>query len=225
MKTCLFDIDGTLIVTDRAGKDAMADAFLSVAGFSEMEVSFTVSGKTDRGIFEELYQLHNKQWNQGDWDRFVDLYIAGLERNLPLRDGRVLPGVLTILATLTDNPDVQMGLLTGNVREGAMIKLTHYELLQHFHFGGYGDDHAQRNDVAKMAFDAANHYASEPIDPADVVVIGDTPNDVVCAHSIGAKAIAVATGIYSVEQLAAASPELVVSDLSDTDPILQFILN
>lgn len=223
MKVLLFDIDGTLVNTHRAGKDAMIDAFLEVAELAELAHVLQVSGKTDRGIFAELYELHGKSLDEADWQRFLDLYLTGLAANLPQRQGLILEGVSVLLAKLSQRDDVLLGLLTGNVEAGAKLKLSHYGIHEYFAFGGFGDHHPDRNDVARAALEAAESHVGQKISPENVYVIGDTPNDVRCARAIGAKAVAVATGVYSEQQLQAVEPDLLLTNLSDFEAIHEFI--
>ena len=122
---------------------------------------------------------------------------------------------------LAQRDDVATGLLTGNAREGARMKLEHYGLLHHFHFGGYGDTHVNRNDVAHEAFAASRAHINGDIAPSRVWVIGDTPLDISCARAIGAKVAAVATGWHTREQLEAAGPDVLIDDLQQTESILQ----
>lgn len=223
MKVCLFDIDGTLINSGRAGKDAMVDAFLEVAQQSEFQHALHLSGKTDRGIFGELFELPGHSLTEADWHRFIQLYLTRLEKNLPQRQGLVLEGVLALLAKLSQRDDVLLGLLTGNVERGAQLKLTHYGIDHYFAFGGFGDLHPSRNDVARAALKSAEQYYGGPIAPHDVYVIGDTPNDIACAKSIGAQSVAVATGLFSLSELKAHSPDLLLKDLAHYEAITSYI--
>ncbi|PQO43395.1 HAD family hydrolase [Blastopirellula marina] len=220
MKICLFDIDGTLVNTDGAGKDAMIDSFQSTAGIDVQTTAVRVSGKTDRGIAKELFDAHDKILTEEAWEKFLASYMAGLARNLPLRQGRVLPGIEALLEHLAERDDVIMGLLTGNVAQGAYLKLTHYDLMHHFEFGGYGDLHPDRNDVAQAAKDACESHLGHAVDGDQIWVIGDTANDVRCARAIGAKAVAVATGVFDREELAKSDPDLLFDDLADASPLL-----
>ncbi len=225
MKVCLFDIDGTLVNTNRAGKDAMIEAFLEVAELTELEHVLQVSGKTDRGIFAELFELHGRSLSEDAWRRFLERYLAGLSTNLPVRQGLILEGVSALLAKLSQRDDVLLGLLTGNVERGAKLKLSHYGIHEYFAFGGFGDDHPDRDDVARAALKAAEDHVGHRIPPENVYVIGDTPNDVRCARAIGAKAVAVATGVYSEEQLKETQPDLLLTNLSDIEAVLKFIFD
>jgi len=219
MKVLLFDIDGTLVNTHQSGKDAMIEAFLRVAELEELAVHLHVSGKTDRGITHELFELHDREFTEGHWDRFCELYLQGLAHNLPIRQGRVLAGIESILADLEPRDDVTMGLLTGNVEQGAHIKLSHYGIDHYFPFGGFGDIHRERDDVARVARQAALDHLGRDVPPQDMIVIGDTPNDILCARAIGARVVAVATGVFELDQLASHEPDVLVEDLSDPAPL------
>lgn len=223
MKVCLFDIDGTLINSGKAGKDAMVTAFLEAAQLTQIDHALHLSGKTDRGIFHELFEAHDKSLTDDNWRNFIELYLKRLEKNLPERQGLVLEGVVALLAKLSKRDDVLLGLLTGNVERGAQLKLMHYGIDHYFAFGGFGDDHPHRNDVARAALEAAEAFHGARLSLEDVYVIGDTPNDVVCAKSIGAQSIAVATGVFSLDELKATHPDLLLYDLKDTEQIIDYI--
>ncbi|TWT31627.1 HAD family hydrolase [Blastopirellula retiformator] len=220
MKICLFDIDGTLVNTAGAGKDAMIDSFQSTAGIDVQTTGVRVSGKTDRGIATELFGDAGKQLTEDVWEKFLSSYMAGLARNLPLRQGRVLPGIVELLDQLAEREDIALGLLTGNVAQGAYLKLTHYDLMHHFAFGGYGDLHPDRNDVAQAAKDACESHLGQAVAGDQIWVIGDTANDVRCARHIGAKALAVATGVFDRDVLAQSEPDLLMDDLADAAEFL-----
>jgi phosphoglycolate phosphatase-like HAD superfamily hydrolase len=118
---------------------------------------------------------------------------------------------------------VTVGLLTGNIREGARAKLTHYDLWRQFVFGGFGDEHYERDEVARVALAAVHAHLNGSVSPDRVWVIGDTPLDVRCARAIGAKAVAVATGWHTFQQLEMTSPDLLIRDFSDAEPFLRML--
>jgi phosphoglycolate phosphatase-like HAD superfamily hydrolase len=135
----------------------------------------------------------------------------------------VLPGILALLETLQKREDIALGLLTGNIRAGARVKLGHYGLFEHFAFGGFGDHHFDRDDVAREAL-AAVHENVHPQMPTERIwVIGDTPLDVKCARAIGVKVAAVATGVHSVEQLRETAPDVTLANFSDPTPFLDML--
>ncbi|MHB8973327.1 MAG: HAD hydrolase-like protein [Pirellulaceae bacterium] len=220
MVVLLFDIDGTLIQTGGAGGAALMTAFADLFGIAEpREVPF--SGRTDRGIVRNLFHIHGVDDTDGNWHRLKDEYLRRLLMYLPQREGLVLPGIERLLDHLADRQDLAVGLLTGNVRDGARIKLEHYRLHHHFAFGGYGDLHADRDDVAREALAASRAHVGHELSPDQVWVIGDTPSDVRCARAIGARVAAVATGWHSRERLAAAAPDLLLDSLDPSDEFLQ----
>ena len=149
---------------------------------------------------------------------------ARLPVQLPLRPGLVLPGIPALLELLRARENTAVGLLTGNVPDGARIKLEHYGLYQHFAFGGYGDRHGHRDEVARAALAAARAYAPRPIAAERVWVIGDTPLDIRCARAIGARVLAVATGVFTAAELATDKPDLLCADLSDTASVAEGLL-
>ncbi|HVJ67445.1 MAG TPA: HAD hydrolase-like protein, partial [Caulifigura sp.] len=139
--------------------------------------------------------------------------------------GHVLPGIRELLALLAARKDVTLGLLTGNFEEGAWIKLRHFELDHYFLFGGFGDDHFDRDDVARLAYDATHRHLGRRVEPQDVWVIGDTPSDVRCGKAIGAWTVAVATGMYTEADLWPHNPDLLLLDFSDPQALLDRLTN
>jgi len=224
MHICLFDIDGTLIRSGGAGQGAFEIILLEQFGISNGCEGVPFSGRTDRAILAELFERHAIENTGDNWLRFRSAYLDRLPQMLSERAGHVLPGVVELLAHLRERDDVLVGLLTGNIAEGARVKLSHYDLHHHFDFGGYGDVHVDRNQVAHQALESAlAHHAevtSSPDGDAQVWVIGDTPLDIAAARAIGARAVAVVTGWHSRERLAAAEPDVLLDDLSDLEAVL-----
>lgn len=222
VKAVLFDIDGTLISSQGAGKAAMYAALQSHFGLDAIRDEVPMSGRTDRVIALDLFRVHGIDGGPLQLDGFLAEYLRHLPGHLSKRVGMVLPGIREILLALVEKPDCLVGLLTGNIRAGAKVKLSHFGIDQHFTFGGFGDAHVDRDEVAREAHRSA--LAVEPsLRPADLVVIGDTPLDVRCAHAIGAKAVAVATGTHSAAELAAAGADLILEDLSPADALDRII--
>ena len=219
MLTLLFDIDGTLINTGGAGGRALIEAFREDFGI-ENPANVPFSGRTDRGIGANLFEQHGIEDLPENWQRLRDGYLARLPIHLPQRDGRVLDGVLRLLERLQSREAVAIGLLTGNLQDGARIKLSYFGLFEHFKFGGFGDEHRDRDGVAGAALVAARQHSHATFDPGRVWVIGDTPLDVRCARVIGAKVLAVATGLHPAKELADLKPDLLLENLSNTDLVL-----
>lgn len=211
MWTVLFDIDGTLIRTDGVGMGAMGQAVTEHYGKTEIP-EIRVHGCTDRGIITELFGQLDIDLEQ-DHSDFLSSYCRLLEISLSTNGGEVLPGVPQLLETLESHPNVSLGLLTGNAKRPAEIKLNHFGIGDYFQFGGYGDDFSDRNDVAASAVAAAGEALGNKFDASKVWVIGDTLNDIRCARSIGAKVIAVETGGDTGKILAKESPDFLFSNL------------
>jgi phosphoglycolate phosphatase-like HAD superfamily hydrolase len=186
------------------------------------EVPF--SGRTDRGIARNLFGLHDIENSPQNWELLRAAYLERLPRYLPRRPGEVLPGVPELLARLAQPAATSLGLLTGNASEGARLKLEHYGLADHFSFGGYGDQHVDRDDVAHEAMAAYRAISDGQPEPQQVWVVGDTPLDIRCARVIGAKVLAVATGWHDRQLLQDADPDLLLEDLRPTDKILEHLL-
>lgn len=211
MKTLLFDIDGTLLNTGNAGMKAITATMQEMFGPGPVP-SVSYHGRTDRAIVGDLMEqtgrspeVHLTTFYQTYWDR--------LPTFLRNAEGRLLPGVLELLQILSNRSNVAVGLLTGNASEAARIKLQHFGVYQFFHFGGFGDHHICRNEVARLALDAAADFLGEQFQKDEVWVIGDTVNDVVCGRSIGSRVVAVETGGASPEELATANPDFQFSTL------------
>ncbi|MCC7475265.1 MAG: HAD hydrolase-like protein [Pirellulales bacterium] len=230
MHICLLDIDGTLIRTGGAGQTAFAQTFSTDFGVAEIKKDVVFAGRSDRAIVVELFQAHDIEPSEANWSKFYAGYLGRLESALASHRGCVLPGVVELLECLAARSDVALGLLTGNVREGARRKLSHYDLWHWFPFGGFGDNHVERNDIAAAALEDARRHLSQD-SPANtdrtatrtsdqVIVIGDTPNDIRCGRSIGAHCVAVATGHTSLQELRNTKADLLLNTLEDLSGIL-----
>jgi phosphoglycolate phosphatase len=221
MQICLFDIDGTLLRSGGAGKAAMEAALQEIFGVQLSTEQVSYSGRTDRAIGRDLFRLHGIELNEANWLRFIDAYLERLPAYLVSMRGVVCPGIAELLDELATWPDIAVGLLTGNLRAGAQVKLGHFGLYDRFPFGGFGDHHWERDDVAFAALEAVRLHLARPVEPERIWVIGDTPLDIQCARAIGARAVAVATGWDAPEVLAAAGPDLLLDDLADPAPFLR----
>ncbi len=220
MHVCLFDIDGTLIHTRGAGMAALREGLRLAFGVADPTDQVAVHGRTDRGITRDLFLHHGIDDRAEHWERFREAYLRVLPQTLAARPGTVLPGIASLLETLAARDDLEIGLLTGNTREGARIKLAHYGLDRYFDFGGFGDNHLERDDVARDALAAVHERLDGEVDFERLWVIGDTPTDVSCGRAIGARVIAVATGNHSPAELAAAAPDHLATDFSQPEAVL-----
>ena len=220
MPIILFDIDGTLIRSGGAGKDAMEGALRIAFGLTEIKDEVPYSGRTDVAIARDLLRVHGIEATLANQRTLQEAYLANLLVSLKSRGGTVLPGVNELLAALKGRTDSVLGLLTGNIRVGARTKLTHFGLWENFTCGGFGDEHFDRDDVARMALAEVQSHIGREVNPTDIWVVGDTPLDVQCARAIGAKVIAVATGWHPVDELAACEPDHVFADLADHQHVM-----
>lgn len=213
----LFDIDGTLISSGRAGVRGMNRSFERLFGVSEALDGLPVAGRTDRAIVAEALARAGQPVDDSSIRRLRDAYLEDLQAALneaASAPAGILPGVVELLDALEREPAV-VGLLTGNFVNGAAIKLGHYGLWHRFRFGAFGDLHADRRALVPLAVEAAVAAGHGRFEPGRIVIIGDTPLDVDCAHAYGAHAVAVATGTFSHEALAATNPAITVHSLEE----------
>jgi phosphoglycolate phosphatase-like HAD superfamily hydrolase len=230
MHVVLFDIDGTLISSGGAGRAALLAGLAEEFGPRPLSARLDLSGRTDLAIIHDLLRLAGLEDSPGNVERLRAAYLRQLPAHMRAHTtdvpagsayhARVLPGIAGLLEALAGRGDVHVGLLTGNMRAGARIKLGHFGLFDHFAFGGFGDLHHDRNDVARAALGDAARHLNGAVDPRRVWVVGDTPLDVRCARAVGARVLAVVTGWHSRDQLAACAPDLLLDDLSDPSAFL-----
>jgi len=223
-KLILWDIDGTLIVSHGAGVRAMEKALTKRFGVTVDLRSIDWAGRTDSWITGEVFRhvgLPDTPQNSHD---YLEAYLELLPQELAHgRQGQVLPGVLELLEILHHRQDVAQGLLTGNLRRGAELKLTHYQVWHYFEFGAFADDSPRRNDLGPHALRRAKERHAVEFTPANTFIIGDTPHDIECGKVIGARTIGVATGKYTVEELTAHQPTAAFRDFADTTAFLRVI--
>jgi phosphoglycolate phosphatase len=232
MRLVLFDIDGTILLTDGAGRRAIGRALIDLAGTSGPVGDHRFDGKTDPQIVRELLSLagHPDAEMPARIQAVCDRYLELLELELasPSQETRVMAGVRELLDELARQEAAGLalvGLLTGNLERGAVLKLRSAGIdPSRFAVGAYGSDAAHRPELPAIARRRAESLSGRSIAGPDVVVIGDTPDDVACARPIGARTVAVATGRYDVSILAAAGATHVFADLSDTARVLDALL-
>jgi phosphoglycolate phosphatase len=226
MYIILFDIDGTLVLTGGAGMRAMNRACEDLVSGADAMAGVTFAGRTDWSILDDILRNHGHTLDEALLDELRRRYVLHLDEEIRL-PGRgvkdVMPGIRGLLDALRAREDVHVGLLTGNFIEGARIKLEYFDLWKYFPWGAFGGDAASRNDLVPIAVARAREHGVDGIAPANVIVVGDTPNDVECALVAGATPVAVATGSYTMDQLREAGADLVFDDLSDTAAFLQLL--
>ncbi|MEK7239832.1 MAG: HAD hydrolase-like protein [Gemmatimonadota bacterium] len=223
----LFDIDGTLLASGGVGRRAMEGALHLHFGTIGPD-DYRYDGKTDRQIVRELMRLSG--FSDDDIDARMDTlladYLARLD--LELADGprgmRVHTGIPALLDALEARADVLLGLLTGNIAGGAALKLGAAGIAPHrFRVGAFGSDHEYRSELPAIAQARASVLLGRGVEGRSVVIVGDTPSDVQCGRGIGARAVAVATGHFSVADLAEHRPHAVFADFSDVDAAIDAI--
>ncbi len=215
IRLVLFDIDGTLIQSGGAGEQAFARVCAAEFNLPNGAAQLRFAGRTDPAIVREFFTRHDIQSSPENFRRFFDCYVFWLDHLLGQLAGQVLPGVREALRDLGDlRRRPVIGLLTGNIRLGAQIKLSHYQLWDHFVTGGFGDDHEDRNQVAAIARERGRWLLGPELRGEEILVIGDTPLDIACAKAIDAKVLAVATGKHRREELARLQPDWAVENLS-----------
>ena len=226
MYLILFDIDGTLCLTGRAGWRAMNHACREVVGVDDAMASVEFAGRTDWSILRDVMAKYGRTLDSAMLADLHDRYVRHLTNEIHhpgtgVKD--VMPGIGPLLEALRVRDDVALALLTGNFLEGARIKLEYFDLWKYFPCGAFGGDAASRNDLVPIALTRARDCGIINGQPSQVLVVGDTPNDVECALVGGVTPIGVATGGYSVEDLRGAGAEIVFKDLSDTEEFLRLL--
>ena len=214
-KLVLFDVDGTLVNTGGAGKRAFART-LETAFHSNLGVHMVkFAGRTDVSLARELFSVHGIHPTPANFKKFFDHYAFCLDHVMREADGDACRGVREFIRDLQALPNPPaLGLLTGNIRLGAEIKLRHYHLWEPFHFGGFADDHEDRNHIAVAALERGRRVIGKHLKPEEIVVVGDTHFDVLCGRFIGAKVLAVATGGAKHHELKPYVPDWLVEDLT-----------
>ena len=224
----LFDIDGTLLDTGGAGGASLLDAVEDLFSVRREELPpLNLAGATDGGLIRELFTHLGQPMQTAAVQRYLDFYLGHLGRRLAHADfpGMLLPGVEALLQTLVADGRADIGLLTGNVRRGAQMKLQRFGIHPHFVDGAFGDDAEDRNLLGPVAMRRMSQTTGRAYGPQDVIVIGDTPKDIACAHAMGARCLAVGTGHFDAASLRSHSPWLCLEDLSRTSDVCEVLLS
>lgn len=218
MRILLFDIDGTLLITDSGGKGALERALADEFQLGSVDADIDFAGRTDRSLLVELLQRNGIDPSEPNQNRLSRRYAQYLPTVLQQRGGRVLPGVMELLHQVTAHSELVCYAMTGNLAETGAHKLKHFGLL-HFFDDVFGGDHdVQREELARRtAATIRDRHGQQAL--CELIVIGDTPHDVRCGHAIGAEVIAVCTGSYGRAALEAENPAAVYDDFSDAAAI------
>jgi len=202
IRLVLFDIDGTLVHTGGAGTAAFTKTFARHFHLHHGTEKMKFAGRTDVSLVREFFRIHDLAESPEHFALFFEHYVFWLHHILEKNGGEMCRGVRELIAGLQALPQPPaLGLLTGNIRLGAEIKLRRFDLWDYFVMGGFADDHEDRNHIAVAALQRGRRVLDPHLQPQEIVVIGDTPFDVRCGKFIGAKTLAVATGGSSYAEL------------------------
>jgi HAD superfamily hydrolase (TIGR01549 family) len=214
----LFDIDGTLLSTEGAAREAFADATRIVLGVEDHLEDIGFAGRTEPLILADILRKHGRRFDAAEEARFWDTVFTRIRVRLAPPRGRVLAGVERVLDAVEREPGWRLGLLTGNMTEMARLKLRRFGLERRFGLWACGEEAEDRDALARLAVARVRERWGLP--PERCVVVGDTIHDIACARAAGARVAAVATGIGERDGLAARAPDLLLDDLSDPGPLL-----
>jgi phosphoglycolate phosphatase-like HAD superfamily hydrolase len=218
MKLLLFDLDGTLVTTGGAGVRALDRAFLSLQRVVRASDGMSFAGRTDPSIIKDIFKLKlRREPREKELQDIYGHYLSGLRGELEAsaESYKILDGVSEVLGLLAGRSDVFLALGTGNLEEGARIKLAPGDLNRYFSVGGFGSDADDRPEVLRHGVRRASDKAGRPFSGKDVVVIGDTVHDVTAGRAIGAVTVAVAAGHASEAELRGAGPDHFLPSLRD----------
>jgi phosphoglycolate phosphatase-like HAD superfamily hydrolase len=216
----LFDIDGTLLSTEGAAREAFADAARGVLGVDDDLRSIAFAGRTEPLIFADILRKHGLTTDEATEARFWDVTFSRIRARLAAPRGRLLAGVEALLDAVEREPGWVMGLLTGNMTEMARIKLARFGIHHRFAVWACGEEAADRDALARLAVGKVRARWGLPA--SRCVVVGDTEHDIACARAAGAWAVAVATGSLEREALAEHAPDLLLDDLSSPAALLDW---
>lgn len=219
----LFDVDGTLIRAGGAGRDAFLRTWERVFEVPHAFDRFSFAGCTDGAILARGFrEAMGRDITPGERDRFFQVYLDLLPGLVAeATHYRVLPGIREVLETLSERPDCQVGLCTGNLERGARAKLARGDLNRFFRFGGFGSDSDDRGVLTAIAARRAREIAGRDV---EVTVIGDSPRDLEAARANGFRSVLVATGFHDLKTLAALAPDLLFPSFADVPEVLSRLL-
>jgi phosphoglycolate phosphatase-like HAD superfamily hydrolase len=224
-RLALFDIDGTLLTTNGRAVQAMMAALETVYNVRPESDGYLMDGKTELRIVHELLEQMGLDHEavRSRLPEFWRRYARELEARVHPATTTVYIGVRELISRLREEPSVTVGLLTGNCAAAARIKLEAAGLAEAFAFGAFGQDEEDRNALPAVALAEAERRIGVRLGGQSVSILGDTPNDVACARPLGLRAIAVATGRYGSEALAACGPDYLFADFSDAEAVMRAV--
>jgi len=222
----LFDIDGTLMLSGGAGRDALHRSFKELFDVDDATAGIRLHGQTDPQIFADILKARNLDPDPtGEAFHAVrERYIRYLAQGIQDAPAELMPGIPVLLDLLSQTAGFYLSLVTGNIEEGARTKLSRFDLNRYFDTGGYGSDSAERRDLVPIAIDRVRKTTGQEFEKFRVVVIGDTEKDIDCGKFNGVKTVAVATGGTTYEHLESTQPDSLFRNFSDSDAVYQTLL-
>jgi phosphoglycolate phosphatase-like HAD superfamily hydrolase len=226
-KLVLFDIDGTLLRVGSVNRRVLGDALLEVYGTEGSTNHHDFSGKMDGAIIYEVLEnagLDRREITER-FEQAKETYIALFQERTRPSDITLLEGVRELLDELSRLPEVHLGLLTGNFERSGRHKLQLPGIDHYFSFGAFADDALLRTELPRIAVDRASRHTGTSFSPSETVIIGDTEHDIHCARVLDTRSIAVATGNFSMQELAAHNPGALFENFAATGEVITEILN
>ncbi len=222
----LFDIDGTLLKVGSMNRRVLSDALIEVYGTDGSTSSKDFSGKMDSSIIYEVLSSAGLKRTQiaKKFNKAREAYTALFRKRARREDITLCEGVRELLNALSERNDVLLGLVTGNFEGSGRHKLKLPDLDRYFPFGAFADDAIDRNELPRIALERAQRMTGTNYSPAQIVIIGDTEHDIRCARTIEARSIAVATGNFTMEELARHNPDALFRNFAETDKVLAEIV-
>lgn len=224
IKVLLWDIDGTLIRSGGAGERAWLEALRALYGIDAGMHGIAWAGRTDPYISRLFFEKYGLPADESAVDAFLQRYVDFLPPELERGGGMVLPGVRQILEWVAAHPELNQGLLTGNVARGAEHKLRFFGIWDFFEVGAFADGFFDRPSIARHALAEVKRHWGADIQPREILVLGDTRFDVECGRAIGARTLGVGTGYTEWEELEASQPDFLLRDLSDGPAALEGLM-
>ncbi|MBX9671156.1 MAG: HAD hydrolase-like protein [Candidatus Obscuribacterales bacterium] len=228
VRLVLFDIDETMISSNGAGRRAIGRMLSKTFGIDPREIKVSMSGKTDPQILAEIFKAADLDESQmtGKQEEMFEFYLSVLQEEVNKANRYIMhDGVVALLECLLTKEKCYLGLLTGNIERGARIKLERFGLNKYFPLGAYGSDSHDRMHLPAIATDRATEHYQVNFAPSQVVIIGDSIYDVMCAKGYGAKSIAVNTGSTSLSDLEEQKPDFLFTSLANTDEVVEAIFS
>jgi len=222
MKLLLFDIDGTILLTNGAGTRAANRAFEKIYGHGDAMAGIDAAGKTDPLILREMFGNGlSRDYTEAEAEEFYGEYVVFLEDEVERSPIEIMPGITHLIEKLSSREDLVLGIATGNIERGARIKLRRAGLDRHFRAGGFGSDSWNREELVRVAIRRAKSLLTNGNDFEKIYVIGDTPHDIIHGRASGAVTVAVATGRYSSGELREHDPDHVFEHLADYENVIR----